>query len=105
MGRAEVDLPRDQYPGLTEDVQVAEGLVAEDVLEGSASSALDAHLVQVASPSGGRCGFQGGRGGVGLRVLAQPAELVAGGGEVTTGAEEKREEGVGGAGAEKEGGG
>lgn len=40
-----VGVPRDQHAGLAEDFEGAEGLRAEDVLEGAAARALGAHVV------------------------------------------------------------
>lgn len=105
VGGGYVDVPRDQNAGLAEDFEGAEGLVTEDVLEGSASCSLDDHSVQFASPSGGSWAARWGLGGWALRLLAQPAELPRSGGEADVCAEEKGEEGVDGVGFVEEGAG
>ena len=77
----------------------------QDVLERSTPCSLYAHVVEFGSTLEATWVFGGGGLEAGdLSMLAQPAELVASGGEVTACAEEEREEWVDGVGAEEEGG-
>lgn len=81
-------IPRDQDAWLAQDVEFAKGLTAEDILQRLSSRSFKACLKELGSALGvpplvfrERCGARD--------VLAQPAELVASGLEVSAWLEEK----------------